>query len=520
VPAAAVLQTTTATVLALEPNLDHAVAVRHACDLAQAELTLVHSKDEFLDALDDSLPDLILLPSLLPPADESQLFAHLRTFTDSSHVQVLLTPHSFASDTETPAAPSRGWRRLLTRPASPPRSYACDLHSFAERVTWALQSAEEARQTIAERCRWLYGTPGGSAEDRRVHRRIPAAELPWLQAARIKNGPQVRLVDLSEGGVLLEADTRMRRNSSGLLELVGSSRETVCSFRVLRWQPSPTDPASLYRGACAFTEPFDLDRLLRPDPADAVLVRNIDQLNDVNEPTVAPDALAPEAVLAGLMRSPEDERERDRRRTRDEVPWLSTIKLPWGLEVDLLNISRTGMLIETNSRFMPGTATEFQLSGPETNLAVSARFVRSEVAAVGPLGVKYHAAATFTRELQLREQMGTRSVASAPRAVAELLAEVLGEFDPGGDRVALRSKFSERLRRMVPAREIQITNRPSGPREGTESIYFSVPSNRWPPAVLQATFEPDYELSDVEFRLLQTAATLASVLLDLERHRA
>ena len=91
--AAAALLTTNSTVLALEPDPEQAVALRRVvCDLAQAGLTVVRSKDEFLGALSDGLPDLILLPSLLPPADESQLFAHLRTLTESSHVQVLVTP--------------------------------------------------------------------------------------------------------------------------------------------------------------------------------------------------------------------------------------------------------------------------------------------------------------------------------------------------------------------------------------------------------------------------------------------
>jgi hypothetical protein len=359
-----------------------------------------------------------------------------------------------------------------------------------------------------------------SAEDRRAHRRIPAAELLWLQVARIRNGPQVRLVDLSEGGVLLEADTRLPRNSSGLLELVGDGREAVCSFRVLRWQPSPGNRAAQYLGACTFTEPLDLESLLHPAPADAGHVRWADHQPDVaDEPSSSSHDAADGGALASFLRRPEDQRERDPRRTRGEVPWLSTVTLPWGLEVDLLNISRTGMLVETSSRFVPGTATEFQLSGPDTNLAVSARFVRSEVAAVGPLGVKYHAAATFAKELPLAGQLES-GVDSAPRAVAELLAEVLGDIGADDDPAALRTKFSRRLRRLIPAQEIQITNSPAGPPEGTESIYFSVPTSRGASAVLQATFEPDYDLSEVEFRLLQTAATLASVVLDLERRHS
>lgn len=487
---------TKSTVLALEPNPGHAIALRRACDLAQASLTLVDSKDEFLDALEDSRPDLVLLPSLLSLADESELFAHLRTLTDSGHMQVLLTPHSLTPDAPPPMMPARGWRRLFHGPALP-KAQSCDPHSFAERVTWALESAQEARQALAERNRWLYGTPGLSAEDRRVHTRYAATQLLCLQVARIKNGPQVRVVDLSEGGVLLETDTHMHRGSSGLLELVGESRETLCSFRVLRWHPSPLDPAAPYRLACVFTEPFNLDRVLPPQGAAA-----------------ASEDVTADGPLAPFIRCPEDQCERDRRRTRDEVPWLSTVKLPWGVEVDLLNISSTGLLIETNSRFTPGTAIEFQLSGPDTTLEVSAHFVRSEVAAVGPRGVKYHAAARFIREITLREQAQSRSAASSP--VAELL-EVLGDVDRGADRTALRTRFSQRLRSLVPAREIEIANIPAGPLEGTESIYFSVPASGRASAVLQATFEPDYEISEVEFRLLRTAATLASVVLDLER---
>ena len=453
----------------------------------------------------------------MPRADESQLFAHLRTLTDSSHLQVLVTPYLFAPDTDPPVLPSRGWRRLLTRHPTSLTPHACDPRSFAERLTWALKSAQEARQALVARHQRLYGTSVVSAHNRRAHRRLPAAELPWLQVARIKDGPQVRLVDLSAGGVLLETDARLYRDSDGMLELIGDGREVACSFRVLRWQPSAWDPGTLYRGACAFTEPFDLNALLQPDPADAGVVPEITQLSIPNERIVAPESSSTEGVLVPYIRSHEDQRDRDRRRTRGEVPWLSTVKTSWGLEVDLLNISKTGMLIETNSRFTPGTATEFRLSGPDTDLAIPARFVRSEVAEVGPLGVKYHAAATFTKELHLREQLGSGGAASVPRAVAELLAEVLGDFDQGDDGAVLRAKFSQRLRGLVPAREIQITETPAGLRDGTESIYFSVPARGGSSAVLQATFEPDYELSQVEFRLLQAAATLASVVLELER---
>jgi hypothetical protein len=455
-------------------------------------LTVVGSKEELLEALDDNLPDLILLPALLPHNEESQLLAHLRTLPNGRHLQVMVTPYLFASETDSPLVQSRGWRRMLTRTAARPRAHSCDPRSFAEDLTWALQLAKETRQELAASFQ-LNRSLDLSAHDRRAYKRFSAAELLWLQVARIKNGPQVKLVDLSAGGVLLESNTRMPRYADGLLELLGESRESVCSFRVLRWEPIVAERQTLYRGACAFTQPVDVDALLRPDPMDALR----------------------ETALAPYIRSGKSQRERDHRLKRSDVPWLSTVKLSWGLEVDMLDISRTGMLIETSSRFTPGTTTEFHLSGPDTSLAVPARFVRSEVAAVGSQGVKYHAAVTFAKELHFQEPVRFSGTASAPRALVELLTQVLGEFDHDRDRSALRTRFSQGLRKLVPAREIQIANTPAGACHGTESIYFSVPGGSR--AVLQATFEPHYDLSEVEFRFLQTAAALAAVLLELER---
>ena len=51
---------------------------------------------------------------------------------------------------------------------------------------------------------------------------------------------------------------------------------------------------------------------------------------------------------------------RAQRKTQADLPWLSTIKLPWGLEVRLLNMSTSGMLVETTSKFTPGSVAEIR----------------------------------------------------------------------------------------------------------------------------------------------------------------
>ena len=95
-----------------------------------------------------------------------------------------------------------------------------------------------------------------------------------------------------------------------------------------------------------------------------------------------------EDVLVAYRRGLVDKYPRDLRLARENVPLLSAVKLTWGLEVSLINISSTGMLVETTSKFTPGSATEFQLCGPDTSLVVPARFVRSEVSTVDARSVR------------------------------------------------------------------------------------------------------------------------------------
>ena len=76
-----------------------------------------------------------------------------------------------------------------------------------------------------------------------------------------------------------------------------------------------------------------------------------------------------------------DERRIALRKSHGDVPWLSGIKVSWGAELQLINISSTGVLVETGSKFAPGSTTNLQLCGPETNLVVPVRFIRSDVRA-------------------------------------------------------------------------------------------------------------------------------------------
>jgi len=203
------------------------------------------------------------------------------------------------------------------------------------------------------------------------------------------------------------------------------------------------------------------------------------------------------------------------RKTRADLPWLSTIKLPWGLEVRLLNMSTSGVLFETTSKFMPGSVAEFEITGTDDSFVVPARFVRSEIVGVDARGVRYRAAAVFEQELDLdRSRAKMARVSSTPNGLANWLHQLSGDLEGGAGRDALRARFENGLSRLVSAREVRILDEPAPPAEGCESIFFNMSAGGMR-RVLQVTFEPGYEPSELDFKMLQAGAALAAVALQL-----
>jgi hypothetical protein len=92
---------------------------------------------------------------------------------------------------------------------------------------------------------------------------------------------------------------------------------------------------------------------------------------------------------------------RARRWTPAELPWVCSIHSRWGLDASIVNVSRSGILIESPSRLAPESSFELHVRGPETTLDVPARVIRSEVSVIDIRGVKYRAAAVFDAGLHL-----------------------------------------------------------------------------------------------------------------------
>ena len=80
-------------VLAIEPNSVQADTLRHVLSpRADTDVVVVGSTDAAVTALDQRVPDLVLVGALLSSRDEDALIAHLRTLPDAGHLQTLTIP--------------------------------------------------------------------------------------------------------------------------------------------------------------------------------------------------------------------------------------------------------------------------------------------------------------------------------------------------------------------------------------------------------------------------------------------
>lgn len=99
--------------------------------------------------------------------------------------------------------------------------------------------------------------------ERRTFPRLRAEDVQWLRCIRIKNGPELSLVDISGGGALVQARVQMRPGSNVTLQFSGPATSIDVVSEVLRCGISTLNGPVLYRGAFVFSEPIAIDDLKR-----------------------------------------------------------------------------------------------------------------------------------------------------------------------------------------------------------------------------------------------------------------
>jgi CheY-like chemotaxis protein len=104
---------------------------------------------------------------------------------------------------------------------------------------------------------------------------------------------------------------------------------------------------------------------------------------------------------------------------RSDLLWLENIRLTWGANLHLLNMSSSGLLVESGIRMTVGNLEDFEFEDrEERDYVMSGRVVRSDVATVTNLGVKYITAAVFDKPF---ESIGPDNSLPPQRAYRRLL---------------------------------------------------------------------------------------------------
>jgi hypothetical protein len=102
-----------------------------------------------------------------------------------------------------------------------------------------------------------------SGRERRVHQRLRPHDVQWLRKLRLKNGPEVSLIDISSGGALVDARVQLKPGSTVTLQMSANSRLIEIPSDVLRCRIATLEGAATYRGAFLFAEPVALADLGR-----------------------------------------------------------------------------------------------------------------------------------------------------------------------------------------------------------------------------------------------------------------
>jgi len=315
-------------------------------------------------------------------------------------------------------------------------------------------------------------------------------------AAHVKTdaGPHVQMVTISALDVLRDSIPEEKRRT-------GFFRRQPVSLG-LQYDPHMVGKQ--------IAERLERARLLREEYASGFRVHKV---VDTPRSIVGPVRRIAHTAPAEPIALPTDKDRRCAKRTPQQGPGLWTVRMPWGTDVELINISRTGVLIESGSKVTPGITLELHLSGLGLQRMMMARFVRSEIAHVDRMGVRYHAAAQFEQPLDILPAHGEASSPSISDSLSRLLTTVLSDQNqPEIPSV----RFARGLRGLVHARDVLIRRAPIAPANDTESIYFNVSGEGASRTILQVMFERDHNVTAADFRLLKAAAVLTAGVLELE----
>jgi len=199
----------------------------------------------------------------------------------------------------------------------------------------------------------------------------------------------------------------------------------------------------------------------------------------------------------------------------DNIPWLTRVTMALGLEVRLVNISRSGLLIESRGRFVIGQPAAFELHG-RLRVVVPGRFVRA-TASSGHQDL-HLSAAIFDDDLPLfaPRAAGAPGGVTITSDLGEVLAWVRGQARSGLRPDRIRAAFELSVQELVGARAVLICRAPAQADEPGDSVCLPVPTSDGSEAFLQAIYDSARPPSSNAFEHLRAAAALAADVLEME----
>jgi CheY-like chemotaxis protein len=252
--------------LVVQPDAVQAGALREAL-LAQLteDVVVADSIQEALALIDERVPDLILLPTLMS-AMEDHLLAYLGAIPSARHVQILGLPRLERPEDVVIQPRQRRfrfrwpWLRRKGAPVIVPPG--CNPVAFSQDVASYLASARALKRDLE-----MYGSMAPGA-DRRTAPRFGLDEVPWITYARFA-GEQATLVNVSSSGALLRTASRpdaelLRRavpdvwQRKGLTLEMAEDVDVHTTGRVIRCVRLVTSMGPQYEIAFSFNEAVGL----------------------------------------------------------------------------------------------------------------------------------------------------------------------------------------------------------------------------------------------------------------------
>jgi Family of unknown function (DUF6982) len=215
----------------------------------------------------------------------------------------------------------------------------------------------------------------------------------------------------------------------------------------------------------------------------------------------------PPAVMAAADRAKaEAQKVTDERRAHRRVPgrtlkWIEVARVKYGPEVNIVDLSRTGVLLESDRPLAPGSRQALEIAGAERSIVVPFGVLRSRITAIEPRGAIYRAACAFSRPLELPELPAATAQAPAPAAT----------LPPAGVPPAVQAIAPQAAKPESPQAAKPESLMDTVLRETKEATESSIQANgcqkivaRFVDGTILKGFNTDFDVNRPSFSLLQT----------------